>query len=64
MRSAEIIRETAHDVCRGGDGGEPTAPDVDGESDDGANERTELEDGPEYGERLALVLLEWVTHHD
>ena len=37
---------------------------IDSESDDGANERTELEDGPEDTECFALILLERITHHD
>lgn len=37
---------------------------VDGECDDSTNEGPELEYRPEDGECLALVLLEWVSHHD
>jgi len=37
---------------------------IDSEGNDGTNERTELEDGPEDTECLALILLERVTHHD
>ena len=37
---------------------------IDSEGDDGADERTKLENGPEDTERLAFILLEGVTHHD
>jgi len=37
---------------------------VDSESDDGTNERPELEDGPEDTECLAFIFLERVAHHD
>ena len=57
-------KEGAHDVCRRGDGRQATGADVDGEGNEGAQERAELEDGPENGERLALVLFERVGHHD
>ena len=57
-------RERTHDVGRGGDGGEATGADVDGKSNEGADERAELEDSPENGEGLALVLLERVGQHD
>ena len=53
-----------YDVRRGGDGGEATGADVDGKSNEGADERAELENSPENGEGLALVLFERVGHHD
>ena len=58
-------RETGtHDVRRGRDGGEAPRANVDREGDEGADEGAELEDGPEDGKGLALVLLERVGHHN
>jgi len=37
---------------------------IDGESNDGTDERTKLENGPEDAERLAFILLEGITHHN
>lgn len=41
-----------------------TAPDVDGQCNDRSYERAELENCPEDTKRFALVLLQWVTHHN
>lgn len=41
-----------------------TLLEVDGEGDDGTDERTELEDGPEDTERLSFILFKRVAHHD
>lgn len=41
-----------------------TLPKIDGESNDGADKGTKLEDGPEDTERFAFVPLERITHHD
>ena len=49
---------------RCGDGREAARLDVDGERNQGADEGAKLEDGPEDGKGLALVLLERVGHHD
>ena len=59
-----MLFNTTHDIRRGRDGREAAAPNIDRERDDGADERAELEDGPEDGKGLALVLLERVGHHD
>ena len=56
--------QSTHDVGRRRDRGEAPGLDVDGEGDDGADEGAKLEDGPEDGEGLALVLLKRVGHHD
>jgi hypothetical protein len=37
---------------------------IDSEGDDGTDERTKLEDGPEDAKRLAFILLERITHHN
>ena len=37
---------------------------IDNESDDGTDEGTKLEEGPEDAERFAFILLEGITHHD
>ena len=58
------MRRSTHDVRGGRDCGESTFADVDGESDERADERAKLEDGPEYGECLPLVFLERIGHHD
>ena len=53
-----------HDVSGRRHGIQMALLEVDSESDNSTNKRTELEDGPEDTECLALILLEWVTHHD
>ena len=58
------MRRSTHDVRGGRDCGESAFADVDGESNERADERAKLEDGPEDTEGLALVLLQWVAHHD
>ena len=56
-------RET-HNVSGRGHGAESAALDVDSQSNNGTDQRAELEDCPEHAEGLALILLKWVTHHD
>ena len=58
------LNERTDDVCRGCHGIQMTLLKIDGEGDDGTNERTELEDGPEDTECLAFILLEGIAHHD
>jgi hypothetical protein len=41
-----------------------TLPEINSESDDGADEGTKLEYGPKYTKGFAFVLFEGVTHHD
>ena len=53
-----------HDVSGGCYRIQMTLLEIDSEGDDGTDERTELEDGPEDTKCLALILLERVTHHD
>jgi len=53
-----------YNICGGCHGIQMTFSKIDSKGDDGTDEGTKLEDGPEDTERLAFILLEWVTHHN
>ena len=64
MRTRARYRYETHQVRCGRNAAELSRADVDGQSDDGADERAKLEYSPKDAERLALVLFERIAHHD
>jgi len=59
-----LLNGGTYNICRGCHGIQMTFLKIDSEGNDGTDERTKLEEGPEDAERLAFILLEWVTHHN